>query len=293
MSGSVLITGSSGLIGSELLKQLRTQGIESYALRRQKQQVREGNDSLIDLDLSGDFSTGSFPSSIETVIHLAQSSNFRNFPAKAKDIFNVNVRSTAKLADFAINSKVKRFIYASSGGVYKFNSSLIGDKSNMDSTKNLGFYLATKLMSETLLSQYVNHMQVVILRFFFVYGPGQDRRMLLPRMFDNINNGEIISLDGVDGINVNPIHVSDAAMAIVKSLNLTQSGTFDIAGPQVQSLREIAELFSDYLQKTVVFTRVSSGNSDIIGDISRMSSELISPTRFLRDSIADIGKIEG
>ena len=51
-------------------------------------------------------------------MHLAQSPRYRDFPEGALDVFEVNVGSTQRLLDWACRQGVKRFIYASSGGVY-------------------------------------------------------------------------------------------------------------------------------------------------------------------------------
>ena len=76
------------------------------------------------LDLSQNWSTDKLPRDFDVIIHLAQSSKFRNFPENALDVFNVNINTTAKLLDFAKNNSISKFIYTSSGGIYKKGKSL-------------------------------------------------------------------------------------------------------------------------------------------------------------------------
>ena len=70
------------------------------------------------VDLSSDWKISELPTKIDVIYHLAQSDKFRDFPAGAPDVFQVNINSTAKLLDYAKKTGVKSFIYASSGGVY-------------------------------------------------------------------------------------------------------------------------------------------------------------------------------
>ena len=83
---------------------------------------------------------------------------------------------------------------------------------------DLGFYLSSKLCSEIIADNYSSFMNIVSLRFFFVYGPRQSETMLIPRLIKNIKNGDAITLQGPDGILINPTYVSDAAEVVARSL---------------------------------------------------------------------------
>ncbi|MBC7864475.1 MAG: NAD(P)-dependent oxidoreductase, partial [Bacteroidia bacterium] len=184
----ILITGGSGSIGLSLIKELEKKHIIYNVSRHPVESEHVKN---ISLDLSSDFDTALFPQNAEVVIHLAQSENFRNFPEKAIDIFNTNTVSTAKLADFAVKTKVKKFIYASSGGIYGSHDK-INYENDVLPVSDLGFYLSSKLCSEIILDSYKNLMDTQVLRFFFVYGPYQTKSMLIPRLIEKIKNGQPI-----------------------------------------------------------------------------------------------------
>ena len=70
------------------------------------------------VDLNDDFDFKLLPDKLEAVIYLAQSENYRNFPEKALDIFEINTARLLKTLDYAREAGAKKFIYASSGGVY-------------------------------------------------------------------------------------------------------------------------------------------------------------------------------
>jgi len=121
-----------------------------------------------------------------------------------------------------------------------------------------------------------------------MYGLGQNRTMLLPRLFDNIKKCIPIKLQGSEGIRINPLHVTDAAEAVRAALCLSQSATFNLAGPDVISIRRISELMSKYVGRAPVFEVDDTLPRDLIGDNSAMKNQLIPPTRRLDAHIKDI-----
>ena len=112
--------------------------------------------------------------------------------------------------------------------------------------------------------------------------------MLLPRLVDNIGSGKLVSLQGEIGIRINPIHVADAAKALVASLGVSGNQTFNIGGSEVLSLFEICETIAALLGVSVNYQRSEAKPSDLIGDVSAMKSELQSPQIAFRWGIKDL-----
>src|SRR3712207_5042281 len=110
----VAITGASGFLGQKVATILVQSGYEVIAL------CRPGARSPAVLTVHWDMSNGAPPQceSVDAVIHLAQSLNFRSFPEDAPEMFRVNVAAAASLLDWAIAAGASRFVLASSGSVY-------------------------------------------------------------------------------------------------------------------------------------------------------------------------------
>ena len=275
-STKILLTGATGLLGKEVVKLLDASEIH-FLLRGNSCISGNSNSYCYQVDLSENWTTNGLPEKIDAVIHLAQSEHFREFPSKACNIFRVNVESTARLLDYAYRSGAKHFIYASSGGVYGYGSQAFKENAPVVDSGKLGYYLSSKYASEMLVKQYSSLMQVTILRFFFIYGQGQKRSMLLPRLIDRIRRREPINLQGQNGIRINPIHVSDAAKALVASLGVSGNQIFNIAGNEEMSLFEICEIISDQQKIPAIFQRSDTGPNDLIGDVSAMKEKLHVP----------------
>lgn len=286
-----LITGVTGLIGSALLRQI-SDNWHIYSITRKTEYGifgKKGNINSIVLDLSQKWNDDLLPSNMDAVIHLAQSEHFRDFPEFSEDIFNVNTLSTLRLLEYARKAGAKTFIYASSGGIYGHGDEGFKEDEPISSKDKLGFYLGTKLCSEVLAENYTSYMNVIILRFFFVYGPGQRSDMLIPRLVKSIQKEQPIILHGRDGIRVNPIYVTDASQAISRALLLTSSQKINVGGPEVLTMRQIGEMIGKVTGKKPVYNvheDIQPGH--LTGDISKMSRLLGAPAVRFEEGIKNL-----
>ena len=115
---NILLTGVNGLLGNSLARLLVKKNHKVYGITRCEKDEKIKKVNYVRLDFSKRWSFKDLPEKLDTIIHLAQSNKFRNFPDEANDVFKVNIESTARLLDFCYKSGVKKFIYTSSGGVY-------------------------------------------------------------------------------------------------------------------------------------------------------------------------------
>ena len=280
-----LITGATGLIGRHVLALLGKR-CEVHALVKDPAKVTSDEIHIIRCDLAREWNTERFPGVVDAVIHLAQSEHFREFPGFAEHIFNINTISTLKLLEYARKAKAKGFILASSGGIYGHGEEGFREDQPISAKDDLGFYLGTKLCAEVLAENYTPYMNVIILRFFFVYGSGQRTTMLIPRLAKAVKEQQPIILHGKDGLRINPTYVTDAALAVCRSLELTKSHKINIGGPEVLSLREIGQQIGEVLHKDPVFeVNEHIPPHHLVGDIKKMTDFLGQPGVKFREGI--------
>ena len=284
----VLVTGANGLLGRSVCKHLIRRNILVTAVVHNKSLLNINEQEPLVLDLASSWDQKRLPNKVDAVICLAQSSRFREFPSSALDVFNVNVASTAQLLDYARRVGAKKFIYASSGGVYGNGSQAFNENAAIISPGQLGYYLGSKACGEILVESYASLFQVTIIRPFFVYGPGQKRSMLIPRLVDSVASKKPISLQGSKGIQINPVHVEDASVAVVAALDTNASATYNIAGPDVLSIRQISEAIGEHLGIVPTFQKAEGTPNDLIADISLMRKQLWKPKFKLLESLSDV-----
>lgn len=283
---NILLTGATGLLGSNLADELSLLGHHVFAATRNL--ISNKNYDSVSLDLNSPWNISDLPSEIDIIYHLAQSDRFREFPDGAMDVFNVNIQSTAKLLEYARNSGVTKFIYASSGGIYGNAKEPFIENEPIVPFGELGYYLGSKACSEILVQSYASLFQVIVIRPFFVYGKSQNRSMLIPRLFDHVASNKPVQLSSGDGIKINPIHVNDAVKVLTASLLTSESSTYNMGGPEILSIREICNLFGSYLNKSPNFQYSSDLPKDLIGDISLISEVLHQPKIRLSEVVPEI-----
>ena len=223
------------------------------------------------------------------MIHLAQSSNARDFPLQARDIFNVNVKSTLLLLDYAQRAGATHFIFASTGGLYGSALNPFQEDMRVEiSSGELSYYFRTKYVSENLVQAYADLMSVYILRPFFIYGRQQKSNMLFPRLIENIKVGNPITLQGENGILMNPVHVSDVVGLIKECLLLGIGSIINVAGPSIFSLREISEMLGGCLGKKPIYSQLEGEVKHIVANNEVMKNILKRPLMELQKGIVDI-----
>jgi UDP-glucose 4-epimerase len=273
----ILITGVTGFVGARLAARLQSSHDVTALVRRKPPGASPDVDWLIQ-DFSAETWTVRLPERIDAVIHLAQSSQYRNFPDAANDIFAVSALATLRLAHWARNAGASQFILASTGGLYGSSDRPVRESDVLvDDHGPLGFYFAAKRASELIISQYAAAMTVAVLRGFFIYGSQQSKQMLMPRLVDSVREGRPITLQGNDGIRINPIHVDDAVAAIESCLKRKASGVINIAGPEPASLRRIADLIGSALRKPPIFAIDKAQPRHLVAEIGRMQAVLGAP----------------
>ncbi len=274
----ILITGATGLLGTRLAPLLARSHEVTAVSRRATNRPVEGVRWIIS-DLSDESFLQKLPDRVDVVIHLAQAATFRDFPEKAIDTFRVNVASTALLLDWAQRCGAGQYIFASTGSVYANPSSDPHTEDEPLTPLSLSFYAASKLAGEALSLSYSQHFSVVAVRPFVMYGPGQNAEMLIPRLVASIRAGRPINLAGTEGMRTNPIYVDDAARAVAAALGLKGTHVVNLAGPEVLSLRRIADCIGKSLGVEPHYSvRETASSGDLIGDVRKMTALLGAPT---------------
>jgi len=270
----VVVTGGNGLVGHEVIHQLAEQGDEVICLGRKPPETFNETVRFVEADLGQALECSSLPDRVDAVIHLAQSARFNEFPAGARDMFAVNIAAPISLLDWARQAGVRSFVHASSGGLYGNGAEPFKETAPLQIPKRLAFYLSTKHAIEQLAAAYGEHFSVVALRYFFVYGDRQRRTMLMPRLVTNVREGNVITLQGADGMRINPVHVRDAAAAAIAAAKKEVAGVINVAGPDVVSLRQIAETIGEHIGRSPVFQSIEGAPGHLIADTEQMRQRL-------------------
>lgn len=267
----VIITGASGFVGRHLVADFaKASGVDVYCVIRRPGIAQSGAMREVIVDLSQKAWTNGLPDRADLVVHLAQSTRYREFPDAARDILKVNVDATVELAAWACRAGVRRFLFASTGNVYGHASS---PRDESDPTDARTMYAASKLSAELLLRPYAEFFEVVVMRLFGVYGPGQTG-MLLSRIIDKVLAGEEITLAGGIGVRLNPLFIDDCVSVLRQLCDVELSNRyeiFNVGGGEVVDLAQVARYLEE-LTGLKARTRVTDDpHASLIGRTNKLS----------------------
>ena len=267
----LLVTGATGFIGRRLVGLLQKRH-EMFSLVKG---IRNKDDfpgvQWIVQDLTLPLEYSRLPQHVDAIFHLAQSRLYKQFPEGAKDIFDINVKSTFELLEYARKTGVECFVFASSGGMYGYSYEKFVET---DPVNPLNFYLSSKHTAEVLIANYRQFFKTVVFRFFFVYGPGQ-KGMLIPTLITKVEKGESIIIEGIPGVKINPIYVDDAIRVFEPALCLPTSDLFNVAGDENVTITGLVNLIEKVSGKKAIVNHTDSGpQGDLIGDNTRMKKVL-------------------
>jgi len=273
----VLITGSSGLVGTALTELLTLAGIEVVGLDI----VDRGNNFLGDVS-----NTQVLEKSLKDcngIVHLAAVSRVvhaQNDPAKC---WAINVNGTKNLLKSALNSPLKPWvIFASSREVYGQQTTLpVKEDAGL---KPMNIYGSTKVAGE-MQCHYARSLglKTAVVRFSNIYGGKNDHHdRVIPAFINAAMGNNDLRIEGGENT-FDFTHVADVVrglLNLIELINLPESKNLPpihfVRGSGT-TLEELAEMIINYTKSKSSFKKAPPRNFDVhsfIGDPSRAQSLL-------------------
>ncbi len=169
----ILLTGGTGFLGSNLLKELVEDNYVYILSRKNNIPVKKIKDlvNCIKCDLTDSAQLNQlFPKNIDLVIHLASEVNIRLDGRYSENLIENNLNSTINLIEVMIDNGVKNLVFSSSMTVYGIKNEIpIKENGELDP---IHFYGWTKKWAEDIIKHYSNRglINSLILRLPGLYG---------------------------------------------------------------------------------------------------------------------------
>jgi UDP-glucuronate 4-epimerase len=221
---NILVTGGAGFIGSHVTEALLKRGetvtvLDDFndfydpALKRRNAAAFP---KVIEADIRGKLPSENF----DAIIHLAARAGVRPSLAQPKLYSDVNIAGTQNLLEFARETGVRKFVFASSSSVYGVNQKVPFSEDD-PIFKPISPYAATKLAGEALCHVYhhLYGLDIVCLRFFTVYGPRQRPDLAIRKFTQAIVAGKPIEFFGDGSTRRDYTYIDDILQGVLAALD--------------------------------------------------------------------------
>lgn len=178
----------------------------------------------------------------EAVVHLAARAGVRASVLEAEQFFRTNALGTLVLLEACRRHRVQKFILASTSALYGRHNP-IPYHEDADTSRPLSPYAASKKAAESLAYtyHYLYGLDVVVLRYFTVYGPAGRPDMSVFRFVRQITEGDPVCLYGDGSQKRDFTYVEDVAQGTLAALKLTGFEVINLGSDRPISLRELIE----------------------------------------------------
>ena len=255
----VLVTGSEGFIGSEVVKYLLNKGIKVNAFILYNFQndygylsrIKHKNLKFFFGDIRDEKTIERALENSKYIINLAALIGIPYSYEAPKSYLETNVYGTLNLLNIAIKKNVKKFIHTSTSEVYGTAQYVPIDE--MHPLNAQSPYAASKIAADQLVDSFYKSfgIQTTIIRPFNTFGPKQSMRAIIPTIINQAINSDTIILGNVD-TRRDFTYINDTAKAFYCALNLSPkfSGmTFNLGTGIDFSILEIIKFVSEILNK--------------------------------------------
>ncbi|MCP9454827.1 MAG: NAD-dependent epimerase/dehydratase family protein [Nitrospira sp.] len=248
----VLVTGGAGFIGSHLVDRLIEEGHEVFVvdnLSTGKKQHLNHQAVLYKLDVQSSRLEKVFRMERPNVVfHMAAQINERRSTEDPMLDAQVNILGTMNVLHQAAHHGVRKVIFASSGGAI-YGEQDIHPAPESHPPKPLSAYGISKFCGEQYLAYYqrVSGLQVVGLRYAYVYGPRQSMEgeggMIASFIQQMLNNEQPI-INGNGRQTRDFIFVDDVVQANLVAMGQAVQGIYNVSTGVETSINELFRLLT-------------------------------------------------
>jgi nucleoside-diphosphate-sugar epimerase len=251
----VLVTGATGFIGRQLVRRLKSEGLDVYGISRNGGVIDNSIVDAVNLADAKQIEIWQKGKNLDAIIHTAAQipSNFRG--SDAQECFMSNIGAMLNVLHLAISYKC-HLIYTSSTSVYgtiqRSDQPVTEAHANPDN-----FYSNSKYVGDVLCQQMAqsDSLSYTSLRISAPYGPGCKRSTVINIFLKYALTGQNITLYGSGERTQDFTYIDDVVEAIWLGLSKRPTGIFNIASGNPVSMKTLAQ---------TVLQAIPTSNSSII-----------------------------
>lgn len=292
----VFITGGSGFIGSYLVSHMLEKGHKVKVLDVREPKIKHKNLEFVKksiLDNITEYIEGS-----DAVFHFAALLGVNNSDKRPLDTMKINLEGSVNVFKSALDVGVKNMVFSSSSEVYGEPRELpIKEESVKGPVSTYG---VSKLAAEIYAKAYNQELaaDIKIVRFFNVYGPGQESDWAVPIFINRALRNEPITVFGNGNQTRCFTYVEDIAGGVMKVFDNGKTGeAYNIGNNQPTTILELAQIVKNVTKSRSEIIKLGFGKKTRlrereieyrIPDISKMKLLGWHPKTMIKEGVKKI-----
>lgn len=288
----VLVTGANGLLGSYLVRRLIDRGETVRGLKRAKSDLSLLGDyasrvQWVEGDVTDIFSLELAMEGVERVYHLAALISMQS--GDADQMLQVNAEGTANVVNAALDSGIKKMLYASSVAAFgrpEQAARMIDENLDVKDSKDNFAYFKSKLYAERELWRGIAEgLNAVIINPSTILGGGM-WSMPPNALFDQVYRGIPFYTTGVNGF----VDVRDVVSVAILLMDSDISAEKFIVSAENRSWNEVMWMAADAMKVKRPYIRADRSISALAWRLEALRSMFSSTASIVtRDSVALAG----
>ncbi|MDB9976190.1 NAD-dependent epimerase/dehydratase family protein [Candidatus Thioglobus sp.] len=247
MSSKLLIIGGTGFIGKKLAKEALKKGFDVtiISLNKPKKKINEIKYIQVDINNKSELQKILPFNSFQYVVNLSGYVDHSSFLDGGRSVINTHFNGLQNILELIDWHTLKKFVQIGSSDEY---GNLEAPQDESMKEMPISPYSFAKMSATNLLKMlHITHQfPVVILRFFLVYGPGQEENRFLPQIINGCFNNRDFPVS--DGNQLRDFcYIDDAISAILISFSNSKINgeVINIASGNAISIREVITIVQE------------------------------------------------
>ncbi|MFP8952151.1 NAD-dependent epimerase/dehydratase family protein [Natrialbaceae archaeon A-arb3/5] len=272
---TVLITGSSGTIGTALMQRLLSSGYEVYGLDTIANRWEPSlNKRTFIADLTDKRELRDLPTEIDIIVHLGAHARVHRLVEEPKYALE-NLEMTFNILEQARQLDIPHFLFASSREVYGNNDGIVYTEGETNADRCESPYTASKMGGEAMVQSYNNcyDLSTCIVRFSNVYGRYDRSDRVIPQFIARSSQGEPLTVYGAEKV-LDFTYLDDCVdgvTSMIENFPKISGKTLNISSGRGASLIELAQEINEKTPQNSDITVEPSRPGEVkryVGDIS-------------------------
>ncbi|MFH1985899.1 MAG: NAD-dependent epimerase/dehydratase family protein [Pseudomonadota bacterium] len=286
----ILVTGGAGFIGSSLVRKLFEMGNEVSVIDNFRRGNKIDRDiqrkiQIHNIDIKNKLAVENACLNIDIVFHLAAVLGVDIVADNPVETMETEALGMLNIANACIVNRVRKIVYASTSGVYGQSAIYDAVKEEYDVSPKSSYSIAKRYNEIYLASLYEEKkLESVSIRYFNVYGPKQDNRMVIPRFFQQAMNNKPITVYGNGDQTRDFTYIDDVVNATILLAKKSKgSQIYNVSSEKEYSINQVAEKIVDVCESKSKITFINAPNSRYDFEVERRfgsSEKLFATTGF-------------